>query len=280
MRFFSLLFFLSFSVFGPYWAWEHVPEFRSAISHVLSVGKFQTLEVRYSAEALMEKHRKSLLLDRDHLYLEPKLTFYPYLLMEVKYTAKNSYQTGEGLLLWSLVGGEMVVNTASWEETHGFSDCIQARAGKEEFTIINTLIQNGGRIDREGLVKALKNVENEQLNFLLEVCRKKNLVVQKGNIFRLHMQNPRLNVKPTTFIHQPIVTKLAKNAARIPTKFRASQIKKTAKSAFGEDFAIRKEMHVYLPVYEITVQNPDGSEMTTFWNALNGKQISQPYHFE
>ncbi|MEM8628736.1 MAG: hypothetical protein AAGF04_01495 [Chlamydiota bacterium] len=268
--------FLSFAL--PYWAWETVPEFRSFVNQLLSLGKFQTLEVRYSPESIMERNRRQLLLDAEHAYLEPQLTFYPYLLMEVKYTAQNSQKTAEGILLWSLIDGEMVINTSNWQETHGFSDCIYARAGKQEFKIINTLVDHGGRLDREGLVKALKNVENEKLNLMLENCRRKNLIVQKGNIYRLHMQDPKLGVRPITNIDQRLVTKPAKKAERMTARFRTTHIKETAKAAFGEDFAIRKEMLVYLPVYLITVQNPDGSQMTTFWNALNGKQIDQPYY--
>jgi YD repeat-containing protein len=30
----------------------------------------------------------------------------------------------------------------------------------------------------------------------------------------------------------------------------------------------------------ITVENPDGSQMTTYWNALNGRRIEKPYHLE
>jgi len=55
---------------------------------------------------------------------------------------------------------------------------------------------------------------------------------------------------------------------------------KTAKAAFGDDFAIRKTTEIFLPVYSIVVQNPDGSHMTTYWNALNGKNIDQAVHFE
>ncbi|MEL7431273.1 MAG: hypothetical protein AAGI90_01920 [Chlamydiota bacterium] len=279
MRLISRIFFLLIAFAGPYWAWENVPEFRSSINQLLALGKFQTLEVRYSPETIMEKNRRKLLLDSDHSYLEPKLKFYPYLLLEVKYTASHSNKTGEGILLWSLVDGEMVINTSNWQETHGFSDCIYSRAGKEEFKIINTLVKNGGKLDREGLVKALKNVENEKLNVMLENCRKKNLVVQKGNLYRLHMQDPRLNVKPITTIDQSIVTKPAKNSDRIPARFRAKYIKETAEAAFGEDFAIRAERQVYLPVYLITIQNPDGSQRTTFWNALTGKQMDPALPF-
>ena len=63
-------------------------------------------------------------------------------------------------------------------------------------------------------------------------------------------------------------------------RFRCAQIEQIARAAFGPDFAIRKTIEIFLPVYSITVQNPDGSQMTSFWNAPNGKRISQPYLIE
>ena len=66
----------------------------------------------------------------------------------------------------------------------------------------------------------------------------------------------------------------------MPKRFRTSQIETTAKAAFGNDFAIRKTTEIFLPVYSIVVQNPDGSQMTTYWNALNGKKLSASFHIE
>ena len=66
---------------------------------------------------------KELLKDTDHVFLEPTLKFVPYLLMDVKYI-RTQDKTGEGVILWGLVDGEMVINTGTWEKTHGFTDCI------------------------------------------------------------------------------------------------------------------------------------------------------------
>jgi hypothetical protein len=46
-----------------------------------------------------------------------------------------------------------------------------------------------------------------------------------------------------------------------------------SRAAFGNDFAIRRTIDLFLPVNCIVVQNPDGSIHTSHWNALNGKQI-------
>jgi len=263
---------------GTFWSWIYFPGFRSRIEDFLSSSTFQTLEVRYSAETIMDAHRKELLKDGDHVFLEPTLKFVPYLLMEVKYN-RTMDKTGEGVILWGLVDGEMVINTSTWEKTHGFTDCIASNASRQEFKIINALASRGGSWDREGLSKFL-NIENHILDSWIDSCRNKSLIVQSGNVYRLHLQNPKLQVIPETRLEQWLVTKATKHAQRVKKRYRAAQIESTAKAAFGNEFAIRKTTEIFLPVYSITVQNPDGSQMTSYWNALNGKRLSQPYNIE
>jgi hypothetical protein len=260
------------------WVWFNYPEVKTYAYDFLSKKKFNTLEVKYSAESIMEIHKKDLLKDASHVYLEPHLTFHPYLLMEVKYN-RSQEKTGEGIILWSMIDGEMVINTNSWEMTHGFKDCIGSGADKDDFKIINALASHSGSMDRDALSKTL-NVDNYDLDQWIENCRRKNLIVQTGNNFRLHFQNPRLQVIPETRIDQSIVTKSDKSASRISKKYRSSQIEGIARSAFGNDFAIRKKTEIFLPVYSIIVQNPDGSLMTTYFNALNGKKLSQSNHID
>lgn len=263
---------------GAYISWNRAPHFRSKIEELLNGATFQTLEVRYSAESIMEAHRKELLKDSDHVFLEPTLKFIPYLLMDVKYT-RNQDKTGEGIILWGLVDGEMVINTSTWEKTHGFTDCITSNATRQEFKIINALASRGGTWDREGLSKFL-NLENNILDTWVDSCRKKSLIVQTGNSYRLHLQNPKLQVIPETKLEHWLVTKPTKHALRIKKRYRPAQIEVTARAAFGGDFAIRKTSEIFLPIYSIVVQNPDGSLMTTYWNALNGKRFTPPYDFE
>ena len=278
MRLVTALIISLFAGLAIFWMWINYPSVRNKSLDVLQSKKFKTLEVRYSAESIMEAHKKDLLKDQEHTYLEPRLIFHPYLLMEVKYSSSHD-KTGEGLILWSMVDGEMVINTNSWEKTHGFTDCIQAGADRDDFKIINALAANSGFMDRETLQRTL-NVENTTLDTWLEACRKKSLIVQSGNNYRLHFQNPIMQVSPETKLDQWLVTKKLRSASKVSQKFRASQIEHTARSAFGGDFAIRKTTEVFIPVYSITVQNPDGSVMTTFWNALNGKKLPQSYHIE
>jgi hypothetical protein len=263
---------------GAYITWNRMPHLRSKVEELLTGATFQTLEVRYSAENIMDAHRKELLKDNDHVFLEPTLKFIPYLLMDVKYT-RNQDKTGEGVILWGLVDGEMVINTSTWEKTHGFTDCITSNATRQEFKIINALASRGGSWDREGLSKFL-NLENNILDTWVDSCRKKSLIVQTGNSYRLHLQNPKLQVIPETKLEHWLVTKPTKHALRIKRRYRPAQIEVTARAAFGGDFAIRKTSEIFLPIYSIVVQNPDGSQMTTYWNALNGKRFVPPYDFE
>jgi len=178
-----------------------------------------------------------------------------------------------------LLDGEMVINTSTWEKTHGFTDCLASNATRQEFKVINALASRGGAWDRDGLVHFL-NIENHILDNWIDGCRKKSLIVQNGNTYRLHLQNPKLQVIPETKLEQWLVTKSSKNANRVKRRYGAAQIKNTAKAAFGNDFAIRKTTEIFLPVYSIIVQNPDGSQMTTYWNALNGKRMAQPTFIE
>jgi len=274
MRRISLLIFLTVLGLAGYWAWNFFPNVSSKVEEFFTADTFQTLEVRYSAESIMEAHRLELLLDNAHVFLEPTLKFVPYLLMDVKYT-RSQDKTGEGVILWGLVDGEMVVNTSTWERTHGFTDCIAANATRQEFKIMNALASRGGVWDRDGLSKFL-NIENNLLDSWVDSCRKKSLIVQAGNTYRLHLQNPRMMVIPETKLEHWLVTKPAKKSIRVKKRYRPSQIEAISQAAFGNDFAIRKTTEIFLPVYSIIVQNPDGTQMTSYWNALNGKRLSAP----
>jgi hypothetical protein len=273
MRLIATLISISLLGYGIWWTSKSNPDLKSKVEEVLDLGHFHTLEVRYSANQIMEKHRRELLKDSRHRYLDPVLEFYPYLLMEVKYTLQDD-RTHESVLLWDLRDGEMVINTKEWEKTHGFGDCISADTSAQEFKILNLLAKKGGALDRDGLSKSL-NVEHDILDSWVETCRKKKLIVQSGNHYRLHLQSPKLRTVPETRIDDWLVTKPYKNAIRLPRYFTPFQVEKISKAAFGQNFAIRKTTDVYLPVHSIVVQNPDGSVHTSHWNALNGRRLSR-----
>lgn len=272
LRLFSILLMLGGLGYGAFWVQTKHPEYKAKALDIINSGSFHTLEARFTPSQLMEAHKKDLLKGDKHKFLEPSLKFFPYLLMEVKYSTATDH-TGEGIILWDLTDGEMVLSTQEWDKTHGFGDCITAGTERYEFKIINLLSQRGGSIDRDGLSRSLQ-IESNVLDLWLESCHKKKLIVQSGNNYRLHFQQPKLHVIPETQLHDPLVTKSVKNAERIRRRFSTNQIRKIAEAAFGNDFAIRSTMDVFLPVYSLTVQNPDGSMHTSYWNALNGKMLA------
>ena len=282
-RLLFLLIFMGILGGGGFWVTKHqssLASIKNIAFELLNKGKLQTLEIRHSAENIMENHKKLLLKDNNHTYLSPDLHFHPYLLLEVKYTKPGINRTGEGIILWSMVDGEMVINTSNWSLTHGFSDCIRAKADRDDFKVINALACHHNSLDRESLTHVL-NVESNILDLWVDNCRRKSLVVQSGNHYRLHLENPKLEVLPETKLDQWLVTKPAKTAKKLPRKYRAYQIENIAKSAFGnKDFTIKKRKEIFLPVYSIVVQNPDGSQMTTYWNALNGKRLPQSFQID
>lgn len=257
---------------GAWWMSTNSQSTTTFIDQHIDTGEFLTLEARFTPDQIMEAQSGRLLKDTEHRYLDPSLEFFPYLLMEVKYS-RSDRKTAEGMILWSLNDGEMVVNTDTWETTHGFEDCINADASRHDFRLINALMGNGGAMDRDQLMSLL-HVEEDVLQEWVDIARRKHLVVQKGNIIRLHFANPKLLNSPQTKFTHWLVTKSYKHAKRIPPRYTKSQVQRIAKAAFGNDFAIRSEQEVFLPVYSLVVQNPDGTLLTSFWNALNGQPLT------
>lgn len=274
MRRIYLLILLSFLGFGSWWLWENNHVVRSLVDEYVDTGHFLTLEARYSADQIMEQHRQELLGDDQHSFKEPSLKFYPYILMEVKYSMPDK-KTREGVILWGMEDGEMVINTETWETTRGFDDLIHAAATRGDFKVVNALAARGNAASHEDLQKSLQ-VESDVLDDWIQSAREKKLVVQRGNLYQLHFQNPKLLVTPSTKINQWLVTKPYNHAMRVRARFSKNEIERTAKSAFN-DFTVRSAKEVFLPVYNISVLNPDGSVRTTYWNALNGKRIYPRY---
>jgi hypothetical protein len=281
LRYMRLLFFLFccvISALGSWYAWEHTSELRQFVNKHIPSSQLRTLEIRYSAEEIMQAHKTELLKSPEYTFLEPKLLFYPYVLMEVKYSKGNG-ETNEGILLWGLNDGEMVIKTATWEKTHGFEDCLAAKIDKNDFRILDALIVNGGMVERDKLY-TLFNVDQASVDHWIDRCREKKLIATSGNKLRLHVQNAILKNEPVTLIDQPLVTQPANTLRRVKGRYSITQITHLAEIAFGQEFAIRKTEEVFLPIYAISVQNPDGSIFTTHWNALNGKKLDKGFSIQ
>lgn len=256
---------------GAFWFWEDVGSFRDTLMQYVENGELMTLEAHYSPQQIMEKHRSELLPDSQYTYQEPSLKFYPYLLIEAKYT-QGDKKTKEGQILWSLVDGEMVLDSELWEKTHGFSDAIEANAARTDFKVMHALAKNQGSCTREQLQKEL-HLEADTLEPWINSAIQKYLVVQNGSELHLHLQNPKILVVPQTKIKQAFVTRPYRHAQCMTKRYSRSQIERIAQAAFGPSFTIRNVKEVYLPVYGISVLNPDGSLLTSHWNALNGQRI-------
>lgn len=260
---------------GGLWLWHHNDPFRNFVAEYIDNGEFLTLEARYTPEQIMEAHRNELIVDNQHTFDEPSLKFHPYLLLEVKYSTPDR-KSREGVILWSMVDGEMVLNTETWDKTHGFEDTIRANASRNDFKILNILAKNNGIATKDQVQKEL-HLDPDVFEPWIDSAKQKHLIIQKGNVLQLHFENPKILVTPQTKINQWLVTKPYNHAQRVSAKYSQNQIEKNSQAAFGSDFTIRNMNIVFLPVYGIDVLNPDGSILTTFWNALNGKRIHPKY---
>lgn len=271
MKFIAGLLFLIALGGGAWYTWNNVPSLRESVQEKMNAEAFRTLEVRFSADEIMSKNRAFFLKSSSHSFLEPELLYFPYVMMEVKYS-RDAASTSEGILLWSLKDGEMVLDTQHWEQTHGFEDCLLAKATEQDFKVLHALIESKGVTDREKLYHKFK-VEENVLNDWIDSCKIKKLVVASGNKVRLHFNKPKLAVEPITHLGESLVTQPVRYSTRVKSKYTVSQIKKFTQVVFGVDFAIRKTQEVFLPVYQISVKNPDNSVLSTYWNALNGRQL-------
>lgn len=232
-----------------------------------------TLEAKFSPESIMETHKRELLGEGSRSFQEPALKFFPYLLMEVKYV--DNKKTKEGVILWSQIDGEMVLNTDTWEKTRGFEDAINAGATATDFRLLNLLAEKGP-LTRERLQKEL-NIEEDSVNAIIESSLKKQLILSKGNEIQLHFENPKFLVTPQTKMTQWIVNKPFSQGKKVSPNYSQSKIEKTIKAAFGSGFSIKTIKEIFLPVYTLPVLNEDGSVLNSDWNAINGLRIHPNY---
>lgn len=256
---------------GGWWLWNDGGQFRDSLMQYVENGELVTLEARFTPDHIMEKHQKELLPDAQHSFQEPSLKYYPYLLIEAKYTLADK-KTREGFILWGLVDGEMVLDAETWDKTHGFADAINANASRTDFKVMHALAKNNGSCSREQLQKEL-HLEAETLEPWVDSVTQKHLVVQNGHELQLHFQNPKILVVPQTKIKQALVSKSYQSSQCVSKKYSRSQIERIAQAAFGPSFTIRNVSEAYLPVYGISVLNPDNSVYVSFWNAVNGERI-------
>jgi hypothetical protein len=256
-----------------WWGWENSPlvaDWKDRLFHYVDNQNISTLESKYSSDQIVNAHRQELVDNERKTLQEPIQKYYPYLLLDVKYT--EDQKTREGVVLWGLTNGEIVFNSDTWETTHGFKDCLDCGATKNDFKIIQALARRQGLVTIEALQKEL-NVEREVLDSWIESAKQKHLIVQKGQSLQLHFENPRFLIIPQTRLKQQVVSKPVTNEQKVSKTYTRNQIVNLAQTAFGSDFKIRDEKEIFLPVYRFEVLNPDGSISATEWNAITGQRF-------
>lgn len=251
------------------------PEWKDRFTQYIENSDILTLESKVTPQSVMEAQRAELIGNASkRTYLEPILRYYPYLMLDVKYT--EDQKSREGLLLWGLNDGEIVLNTQTWETTHGFKDCIEGDACRSDFKLLLALAQKQGSQSIEELQKSL-HIERDTLDHWVDNAKKKHLIIQKGNQVTLHFENPKILTTPATRLKQNLVSKSLSNSIRVAKNYTRNQIVKIAQAAFGPDFKIRSEQVIYLPVYSLTVLNPDESSYTSDWNAVTGNRMTTSF---
>lgn len=278
IRLIFTLIFLGSIGYGLWWTGESYPELKDKALQALPTSSFTALEPRFTANQIMESEKPSLLSGSRQQFGDYSVAFQPFLLMEVKFTRPND-TTGEGIILWDLLDGEMILDVQTWEKSHGFADCINMHADAYELKILSTIAHHGNRADRQTLLQAM-NMEGSMLDNWIDRCLKKKLIVGHHGVYRIHLESPKMAFTPLTRCNIPLITKSSKHPEKIKKTFSSSQVTRIAEAAFGNDFAIRQIHEVFLPIYCLTVQNSDGSFQTTHWNSLNGQKLLHTSHRE
>ncbi len=260
-----------------WWTWHSNPlaHWKDQILCYVSNQNIVTLEARFPPEQIVELHRQELLGNNKRVLQNTILKYYPYLLLDIKYSEDS--KTREGVLLWGLNNGEMVLDTGTWEISHGFRDCLECKAQRSDFKILQALARRQGVMSIEELQKELQ-VEREVLSSWIEDTKKKFLIIQKSNTLQLHFENPKLLVTPQTQIKQHLVSKPLESGQKTSKTYSQNQIIEITRAAFGNDFSIRNVQEIFLPVYSLEILNPDGSTQISEWNALTGQSII-PHYF-
>lgn len=271
MKFFFTLIFLSSIIYGIWWTAESHPNLKDQVTKLIPTHSYTSFEPRFTANQIMKSTQPNPE-SKHEQFGECSLTFYPFLLMEVKFT-RSDFSTGEGIILWDLIDGEMVLDTETWEKSHGFADCINVHADHYELKILNILAKNENEASRHILSQEM-NMENATLDHWLDRCLKKKLIVHHQGVYRIHLEKPKMHFIPITDIKIPLITKTSKHPEKLKKHFSSTQVMRTAEAAFGSNFAIRQARDVYLPIYCTKLKNKDGSFQSIYWNSLNGKQLA------
>lgn len=271
-RFFWLCCFMLIG-FAAFWGYQHRERLEYMMHSKDNEDTIETFETALQPEELLAKQSR-LLLTPQHSFGPVSLIFAPHLLLNVKYSPDGK-SSKASTALWDLTDGELVLNTNSFEHSQGFADCLVSQASADDFRLLHTLAQRGGALSKEVICKEMGG-DDAVICERIESLKKRHLVIVSNDIVRIHVESPLIKLEPTTFITKPLVERTILYKAILTGKYTTSDIQSLVQAAFGQDLAIRSTRLVYIPLYEIQINNPDGSVRKTLWNAISGKEIWKP----
>ncbi|WP_213358129.1 hypothetical protein [Chlamydiifrater phoenicopteri] len=230
------------------------------------------IERSYSPEQVIENFKNR----NQDLYLEQ--CFFPYLLLKARYQRENPSRNGdyeilEGALLWSLVNGEVVMDTETWNCSQGFRECLISKADKHDMLIMQTLIALGGSANKEYLIERL-STRNFHVAKSIKNCHRKKLIFVQGDRVGIPFRKfqPLNNCMMT--MNRSLVSLIKpKGAIMISERHSEDDVRSLASKVFGKNFYVIDMQKVFVPAYKITTKGIDGSQRIEYINAINGKRL-------
>ncbi len=245
----------------------------SLLNRVLMKSKsIRTVESAFGEEAIIAAVKSQMPL-RGQTIGETKLFYTPFLLVDVKHVSKDRMSTKESSMLWDLLEGELVLSLDSFQTTSGFRDCINSQANSKDFYFLHSLAQEESKsLSIAQLVSICGLRENEVMKEI-ESLRRRHLVTFRNGVVRLHITIPFFQVEPWTHLSKPFVQKNVPTYSLIPESFSQKSVEKCITHAYGQDVAVLHSEFVWLPIWQISLQNSDSSIQMVFWNAISGNEL-------
>ena len=269
-RFFWLCLIVLIGV-GAFWAYRHKERLEQMVYSKDHEDTIETFETAIQPEELLARQSR-LLLTPQHSFGTVSLLFAPHLLLNVKYSLDG--KTSKACTaLWDLTDGELVLNTNNFDHSQGFADCLVSEASADDFRILHTLAIRGGALSKEMICKELGG-DDSVICERIENLKKRHLVIVSNDIVRIHVESPLIKLEPATLITRPFVQRTIIYKSLLNAQYTIADIESLVQAAFGSDLAIRSTRLVFIPIYEIQVNNPDGSIRKTLWNAISGKEVT------
>ncbi len=230
-----------------------------------------TFEMKYNEDEITSFVLKKLPSEKYNIG-QTRLLYSPCLLVDVKHIGGSGKSTEESSMVWDLMDGELFISLDTFQATSGFRDCLTSQANLDDFRMLHLLSEEGGMLTKEKLIR-LSGIDDDTASSVIESLRKRHLVTIQHDLVRLHVKNPFFSVEPSTSITKPFVQKTIPTVNMVTESFSRKSIEKLIQHAYGKDVAILDSEFVWIPIWEVDINNPDGSTRRTFWNGLSGKEI-------